>query len=139
VVIEIGTILYRAEWLHSDRIYFQTAVVVKLTPKGFWIEAPPPERPVVEEDTDPVALLAQIKTDEPKRWFSFNTYRWSTTKDEALRHLVARKQAHVRHAKGRLEKAQKVLRAAQAAVGLPEEERAKVGAWTEPWRSDPWW
>lgn len=140
--IEVGTFLYRAEveWCswYSSSIGYRVAVVVKVTPKGFWIEPPPPPSPYKREaDLDIVSAVGRIDTDRPRRWYSFNTYRWSTTREEALGHLVARKQAHVRHAERRLKQAKLALAAAQDAVveeAVPEPKlRLARWNWYDDW------
>lgn len=120
--IEVGTILFRAE-VFGDSVYYQTGVVTKLTPKGFWIEPPQKQfkerfRGREEDVPDAVTLLAAIDP-EPhpeRRWFSFNTYRWSAAKEEALRHLVARKRSYVKHTQRRLDNARHALFVATEAV-----------------------
>jgi hypothetical protein len=114
VGVEPGTIVYRAE-IFGESIFYSVAVVGKITAKGFWVEPPRPNICERNSEVDVVSAIGKIDLDVPRRWYSFNTYKWSTTKEEALGHLVARKRSYVKHSRRRLQQAERAARIAASA------------------------
>jgi len=100
-MVALGGTDLNGEWRPSPwgpraLVEVEEHVVDRLTPRGAWAR--------------------HIRTGR-EAWVSRRSRRFRTTRQEALEQLVHRKEAHVRHAKGRLRDAENGLRAARVEAG----------------------
>ena len=116
---EIGQKLYRAEWVAHDRgggtVCYDVYEVVKVTPKGGWIDRTVASPVCGPETVGNWTVIENFSTHSgkyhPKSWRPFETRCASTTKEEALSHLRARARSHLKHSRRRWEQVNRKVHA----------------------------
>lgn len=117
---QVGDIVYRAYTLVTRfdsgtrvRLYFERYKVEKVTPKGVWL--------VNHYDPDVFTPRQTGLGKDGRKWMPWPGRLASATRQEALRRLLARKQAHVGHAQRRLDDAKLALMRVKVELGIEEE------------------